>query len=473
MLPRSRQAPIESRVFDRGLVALLALAVLLPGILAAFELPGGLEVLADLVAVGLLCSSMAVAIRSGRPIVLPFLALLYLAVLLGAAAVADDLPRLVVAAKNFLLLPGLALALAMLGESEDRNRSAVLAVIGLVGIQFLVTIIQSLTLEDFDLVVGTFGDYSGPSTAFALQAGAVLALAAYFRSGAVGWLALTLLLPLASVWGVIRLVPLVFPLACLAVAVAAAWARGGGAGAPVRRSRVAGVAGGALVASVALWVTFAVAKPFDFGLFTDQGARATYFETADTSAPAREPAAETGGSNGPKTRPAGGSKAQETAPAPASKAPEPVPGRGAQYRIARELVSESPATFVLGVGLGATSYAENIGVEMPANKDLEVAGYSDAGTLLVETGWLGVIVATVIASALGLSSIAAARRARSGSWTQALLVAYPGIIVAMAAGVFHGAVFRNIGSATIFWVLTGLVLSVVINRRSPPQGHSS
>jgi hypothetical protein len=141
-----------------------------------------------------------------------------------------------------------------------------------------------------------------------------------------------------------------------------------------------------------------------------------------------------------------------------------IPGRGTQYRTAARLVDGSPMSFLFGIGLGATTYAENLGVEKPPH-DERVAGYSDFGTLVVELGWLGVVVVAACAIALGLGSCAAARRAAPGSWTRALLIGYPGVLVTMAALAFFGAPFRNIGSATIFWILTGLALASILGRR--------
>ena len=138
-----------------------------------------------------------------------------------------------------------------------------------------------------------------------------------------------------------------------------------------------------------------------------------------------------------------------------------VPGRGAQYRTAAELIDGSPMSFLFGNGLGATTYAENLGVEKPP-RDERVAGYSDFGTLVVELGWLGVLVVAACAVALGLGSLAAARHASPGSWTRALLIGYPGVLVAMAALALFGNPFRNVGSATIFWVLTGLALASIL-----------
>jgi hypothetical protein len=48
-----------------------------------------------------------------------------------------------------------------------------------------------------------------------------------------------------------------------------------------------------------------------------------------------------------------------------------------------------------------------------------------------------------------------------------LLIGYPGVLVTMAALAFFGAPFRNIGSASIFWILTGLALASILGRRSP------
>jgi hypothetical protein len=147
-----------------------------------------------------------------------------------------------------------------------------------------------------------------------------------------------------------------------------------------------------------------------------------------------------------------------------------VPGRGTQYKTAARLIDGSPVSALFGNGLGATTYAENLGVEKPP-RDERIAGYSDFGTLVVELGWLGVLVVAACATALGLGACAAARRAAAGSWTRALLIGYPGVLVTMAALAFFGTPFRNIGSATIFWVLTGLVLASILDRERGPSAR--
>jgi hypothetical protein len=165
-----------------------------------------------------------------------------------------------------------------------------------------------------------------------------------------------------------------------------------------------------------------------------------------------------------------GTSAGPTKPVKKTRPLTSVPGRGTQYKTAAGLIDGSPVSALFGNGLGATTYAENLGVEKPP-RDERIAGSSDFGTLVVELGWLGVLLVAACAVALALGACAAARRAAARSWTRALLIGYPGVLVAMAALAFFGTPFRNIGSATIFWVLTGLVLASILEpRASPPAG---
>jgi hypothetical protein len=149
------------------------------------------------------------------------------------------------------------------------------------------------------------------------------------------------------------------------------------------------------------------------------------------------------------------------APAPEHR----VPGRMTQYRAAVQLVDRSPAGFLFGEGLGATTYALNLGIDQPTQRGARLAGYSDFGTVLVELGWLGIVLVAACAVALALGSLAAARRAPPGSWTRALLIGYVGVLATMTAMAFTGAPFRQAGSATLFWIVTGLALASMLQQR--------
>ncbi len=438
--PEGADTPFDRRL-DIGIAVVLVVAVLLQGVREAFGLPGAIELLADLAAGVLLLWIGWAVLRSGRAVAVPYLVIAFAVLMVACALSADELPRMLVSAKNFLFLPLLAMAIAALGPSEDRARIVVWTAIGLVILQFAVTIGQSLAGMNVDLIVGTFGDYAGPSTAFALEVGACLALGAYARSGRPVWLALALVLPIAAIWTALRLMLLVIPVAGLAVAVAAWWAERGGSGAGSQSSssrtrRPAAILAVVAVTTGAIFGGYAIWRPSDLGVITDSDSRTIYLDEADVVV---EP---------------------DTATEPVTA--EEVPGRRVQIETAMRLVNNPPLDFLIGRGLGVTTYAENLDIEMPEEKDLVVVGYMDAGTLLVETGWLGVALVLSSALLIGLGAMSAARRELSASWIRALLIAYPGILVSMAAGAFHGTPFRNLGSATLFWVLTGLVAASVL-----------
>lgn len=450
--------PVNETILDFGCIVVLAVAALLQGIVVAFDLPSHVELLGDAFTAGLLLWAGVSAVRRGT-VELPYLAIAFLVVVLVAALRSEDVVRLLISIRNFVLFPALALALAAHGTRDRRVRMVVLAVVALVAVEFLVTIVQSLTVADIDLVVGTFGNYSGPSTAFVVVAGACLALGVYAAgAGPAWWLLFASIVPLFSIWAGIRIVPLVVPMAGAAVAVAAWWAWGTPRLHGKRTSRSLAVAGTTLACTVALFAGYAIAKPFDFQLFTNSEERSAYLQSADITSDSQ--VGETRA--GRKVRTEGQSR----------RANE-IPGRLEQYRTAERLIERSPFSFLFGAGLGATTYAVNLGVDEPDTRGARLAGYSDFGTLLVELGWLGVLTAAACAVALGLGSIAAARQAASGSWTRALLVAYPGVLVAMSAGAIHGSPFRNLGSATIFWMLTGLVLAFVLQRRAMPASEGT
>ena len=144
--------------------------------------------------------------------------------------------------------------------------------------------------------------------------------------------------------------------------------------------------------------------------------------------------------------------------------PRVLPSVHAQYQAAERVINGSVPSLLFGEGLGTSTYARNLGVK-PTQRDARWAAYSDFGSLLVELGWVGVAVVATCALALGLGSVAAAKRAPPGSWTRALLLAYPGVLVATTAAALYGNPFRDVGSATIFWVLTGLVLASILEQR--------
>jgi len=427
--------------FDLACALLLGVSVLLPGIVVLLDLPHSLELIADLGSAALVGWIVLILLMRRVPLAIPYVVLAYLVVVIAGSAIADDPARTIVGLKNYMLLPALAIGLASLAPSESRTRLLCLTALVLAGAQFVVSILQSLTVPDIDLVVGTFGDWAGPSLAFAAVAGSCVALGAFAarvpRSAA--WLVVAIGLPLLSIWAALRIVPVELPATGAAVAVAAWWA---GRREENRARRPAIVAGAAALTVVVLAVSYAVARPFDFQLFTDSQARGVYLREATV---VEDPDPNAGD--------------------------RPIPGRGEQIRTTIEAVSGGVGSFALGHGVGATSYAENLGVEQPTERSVALAGYSEAGTLLYELGWLGVALVAACGVALALSAIAAAPLTEPGTWARALLIGYPGVVVAMAVGGFHGTPFRNIGSAILFWVLTGVALGWALHvRRNQPPG---
>jgi hypothetical protein len=619
-----RGGTIGQSAIDVGCIVVLVVAVLIQGLAVALDLPHRIELLADLAAVVLLVWILINLARSGSTLSVPYLAMALAVVLVVAAFRSDDFIRLLVSARNFVLPPMLALALASLGERERRNRALVLAVVGLAVVEFAITVLQSITIDNVDLIGGTFGDYSQQSVAFAIIAGACLALSVYAaRVKGAWWLALAMVLPAFLIWAVIRSALPIAPVAGMAVVVGAWWVRAPHQPLGRRWARPAVTATAVIFSAIAITAGFAIARPRDFALFTNSSERSTYLHqatiysragqwtsvngtitdarayglsgqasfsvtpfggvpyagaradgvspisagrtysflasvrassagryqlwagtylgtehrgpvtrlaadhwtpmrvqgvkitatgplflalwkpsgaysrdesisfaciTVTKGAIAREPQAKgsprcsseqsdpstsssaNGGDRqspakggGGRKSPAKGGGGRKSA-AHVSSSASSIPGRLDQYKTAARLISGRPASFLFGNGLGSTTYAENLGIAPPST-DERSAGYSDVGTLIVEIGWLGVALAVASAVALGTGSLAAARRAKPASWTQALLIGYPGVLVTMVALAFFGAPFRNVGSATIFWLLTGLALASILGRR--------
>jgi hypothetical protein len=597
---------INERSIDVGLVAFLAAAVLVQGLVVAFGLPHKVELLVELSAAVLVLWVAFAVVRSGATIRLPYLAIAFAAMLAVAAVRSDELLRMVVSLRNFVLLPALALCLGALGQNEGRNRLVVWAVVSLAVLQFAVTVGQGIAGLDVDLIDGTFGDNSDPSTTFAIITGSCLALGMYgARLGRKWWLAVAVALPLFSVWASVRAALIVAPAAGLAVAVATWWAVRPAPAGPARWRLPLTVAAAAVACGAAITAGYAIARPGELALFTNAADRSAYLRNADiyyTSAHgwstidsafkrgtasaqdvqrgtlplinpdpnslyagASDNAAptlvagrtysflaavkanragryhlfagpiqgRTQGGTYPSARfgsnrwqwlaaqdvvvrspgqpffalqtdsgtftgreliaircpivlhgakvavPTGHGapncdRARRSANAggahpvfsgasgaPLGREPLVVPGRGTQYKTAARLIDGTPLSFLFGNGLGATTYAANLGLSQPPRAD-RIAGYSDFGTTVVELGWLGTAIAFGCILALGFGSLAAARRAQPETWTRALLLAYPGVLVAMTAEAFFGTPFRNIGSAAIFWILTGLALASIL-----------
>lgn len=459
-LPRRASAPAS--LVDAGCVVVLVLAVLVDGLVVAFGLPNRVELLADAAVAVLLGFVLVSLLRGGAVVPLPYLAIAYAVLIAIAATRSDDALRMLVSLRNFLFWPTLALGISALGPREARNRAVVLAALALAGLEFAVTIVQAATVDQPDLVAGTFGDFRQGSLSFAILTGACLAVGVY-ASGVGGrlWLLLGAALPLFSVWASTKLVVFIVPATLGVVALSAWWTRRRD---PPHRPRLPAAAAPvatAIAGSVCVAVVFAVARPADFGQLSDPTQIGTYLGAPHIiSVPPNGGAAKPGD----KRRHGGGeSKPESRAAIPFYE--RGTPGRLEQFDAATGLIARSPVSFLFGTGLGASTWAVNLGVHLPKERGARLGSYTDFGTLLVEVGWLGAALGAICVLGLMLGSLGAARRATPGSWTRALLVAYPGILVAMTAEAMYSPPFRNIGSATLFWMLTGLALAAIMSDR--------
>jgi hypothetical protein len=123
--------------------------------------------------------------------------------------------------------------------------------------------------------------------------------------------------------------------------------------------------------------------------------------------------------------------------------------RGLSGSLTREL---------FGFGLGAARLPPNFN---PVHiTPQEAATESDAGTLVIERGWIGVTVVAVIALGLAILSLWLTARSRSGQWTTAFRLAVPAAIVTMAAYGTLGAMLQNHSAALTFWIILALGVSL-------------
>lgn len=469
---------MDPRLADGLLVALIAIAFLIPGVIQLTGAPRRLDLAIDgaqLVAVAYLAW---LAVRAGR-LIIPYVALGYLLLVLAGLATEAGPVATLASLRNFTLLPALALLLSSQPLGERPARLVGLSLLLLCGFEFLVTAGQALGPGDTDLIVGTFGPYANWVTGLVIPMASCLAIARYLQRarGSAGYLPLAAILPLFTIWTFVKADLLIVPaavLTMLAVHVGVSACRR----VALRRSVPAAAA--MLASAVAIGAGYQIQDPASLSVFFNSSARSKYLNSAEIfdKPPKRQPSRRSLASRtGAGKRETSGRQARRRSGAtPPVDTARPVPGRLTQYRMAAQAIDGGIGTFLLGRGLGVATSAENFGVKASEQSpEIEAASFTDFGTLLVERGWIGVALSVLIAVSLGLAAAIALGRAGPGrSWHGALLLSYPGVLCVMVAGALYANPFRNPATATAFWILTGLVLAAISSPRdtaSRELGH--
>lgn len=157
---------------------------------------------------------------------------------------------------------------------------------------------------------------------------------------------------------------------------------------------------------------------------------------------------------------------------------QPVPGRLTQWRWAAQAISSSFTNELFGLGTGAATVSENLGLR---NQDLSpklaAVSESDFGTLLVERGWIGVLIVVILAAGIVWTAIRTLRFSPSNRWTTAFTLAVPGAVCLMMGYGMIGDLLRNRPAALTFWLIIALGLSSGISlagrlRRGGPSRAS-
>jgi hypothetical protein len=149
-----------------------------------------------------------------------------------------------------------------------------------------------------------------------------------------------------------------------------------------------------------------------------------------------------------------------TQPAPyAPSGVELLPGRLSQLRLALRLsVHSGIVAGLIGRGMGSAQLdpAYHLAQYVPAPQR---TGSTSVGTLLTETGWLGLLAFVGFLGWLALLGTRIWRRASPGWPDKALGAALPGV----AALTFLGAIFTTVldvrGYSIVFWLFVGVALS--------------
>jgi hypothetical protein len=324
-------------------------------------------------------------------------------------------------------------------------------------IGFVVTIGQAIHQydggrHDSDSIVGTLGAYANWATAMLILMAACVALGRFLtaRGRAWPWLALAAILPLFTAWAVVMIVAVLLPIAGLAVLVGGALLR---SRPPAWRFAAGAVA--VVAATAAIFGSYHQWHPDSYQLLTHGDLGGAYLKNATIIKTAPRPGAGAG------TAPSGRSEI------PTAAVPVPVPGRFTQYKNSFSIIDNEPTTLVFGKGLGAATYAENVGVDR-AKGDPQIAqnSFTDFSTLLIERGLLGMLVVAACVLALAVVTLRSLRsRSPDDRWSTAVLVGYPGVLAVMGAAAVYASPFRNSGTSGAFFLITALVIGAAVGRR--------
>jgi hypothetical protein len=435
---------------------LLALGFIAPGLAEIEGAPGWTEALFDFGAVALFAYGLVLLLARRIPLAVPTLALLYLLIVVAGLLTAPDPTAAIVSLRNFTLLPATALVLALNGWSERGTRLAMTLLVALCAVEFAVTIVQYYSVDDVDLIDGTMGDYNGWVVAFTLLYACGVAVARFLFAGRREWywLLIAAVLPLFAIWALVKVVVVLIPVAFGATIVAYLLFR---SDRDWRRAGMAALAG--LLSLAAILGDYAHNGQLD--VFTDSRARNSYLRDAQLYEQPVVPS-QGGGSGG-----SGGSG--KSAPKPKTQVLQ-TPGRQTQWKNAVEIAEESPRTEAVGHGLGAATYAESLGVDPPSDPKVLFASLNSFGTLVIERGWLGVVVVGICALALGLMALRLLPRAAGNDWRSAVLLAYPAVVLLTIAGGFYASPFQEPATEVTFWLLTSIVLSLALTQRRADRG---
>jgi hypothetical protein len=145
-----------------------------------------------------------------------------------------------------------------------------------------------------------------------------------------------------------------------------------------------------------------------------------------------------------------------------------LPGHFTLLHKAVQAISGGAVSQLFGKGAGATSTAALAaaaqGPQDVLPNDASAGHYSDVGTLIVERGWIGVILAVLAGLALVFIASRTVRDLEAGSWSTAFTLAIPG---ALAAVVAYGLISTGLqahASALIFWLILGVGLAPWLGR---------
>jgi len=259
-----------------GIVILLALAWCVEGALALARLPQRLDVFVDLGA-ALLCVWLAVRLVRTRTVPrVPLVVWAYVLWVLAGLYTHAPAGAAVTSARNFVLLPVLALLLATEGTSERRVRFTLVTLFGLAVLQFVLMVEQAMRFGDVDQVSGSFGASANAATAAAMLIVICVAASGYLVRAPGDKLALAAaaVFPLFSAWAVVKIVPLLVPAAVVVTAIGAL---------AVRRTswRRALTVMAAVTASAGLVISwYAAFRPDSFQALFNADARANYVRNA-------------------------------------------------------------------------------------------------------------------------------------------------------------------------------------------------